>query len=894
MTTEEISQKLEAIPATLTGSAWGFAFLKCYQGKDSILPQAILDRVQEGSANFVEDKGTEILWKKRIYFHWVAENIRTALEEAKGSESLNKAANKPMFIVIASPKEIAAYDTSQEEDILIPREELPTYAYFFLPFAGKKKITVPAETHEIDLKATRQMAVLFDEIRKTNVGFDSHDLNVFLARLLFCFFAEDTGIFEDDIFTSSIASNTALDGSDLSEFMTQVFHRFATQDTSSFREEFRKFKYVNGGLFEEERPVPTFTQRSRKLLLKIGMLDWKAINPDIFGSMFQAVIDPEKRHELGMHYTSRANIMKVINPLFMDDLRDDFEKAKDNKKKLEDFHNRLSNIRIFDPACGSGNFLILAYEQLRELEMDVIQAKGKEIAELFPRIQINQFYGIEIDDIAHELARLSLWIKEHQMNLRFHQRFLTSPAALPLHEGAHISLDNATRCDWTHACPRSQVEGDGKLHVYEIYVLGNPPYVGARSPVKTQVQKQDMAISIGDIRGINEIDYVSCWFFKAADYISGQNVSAGFVSTNSICQGEQATMVWNPLLSGNSKIEIGFAHTSFLWKNSAINNPGVTCIVVGVRNKSTRKKQIFRGNECKEVEVINEYLEPLPYVWVWDQGDSISGLPSITFGNMPNDGGNLLLNDKEKRDLIGEYPEAGRFIKRFCGADEFLSKSRRYCLWIENRDLSKAGCIAPIIARIDECRQNRLNSDRKATRKLATIAHQFGEIRHQNTESIIFPRHTSEKRDYIPLGFFDGDTIIGDSALAVYNATPWIFGILSSRMHMAWTKLIAGRIKSDPRYSTFVYNTFPIPSIANASKAQIEEVVFKIIDIREHHSEMTYADMYDPKKMPKDLLAAHRELDGIVDRCYREMPFTDTNERLVYLIALYKKMTGQQ
>jgi hypothetical protein len=890
MTTEEISKRIDAIPTDLTGSNWGFAFLKCFQGKDSLLPKSTFDRVQEGSSNFASDPKTEILWKKRIYFRWVEKDIRSALLEAKASPILRRSANKPMFIVIVSPDEIAAHDLDQGEDLVVPLYELASHTYFFLPFAGKKKISVTSEALEVDVKATRKMAVLFDEIIKDNPGFNSHDMNVLVARLLFCFYAQDTGIFPQDLFTNSLSSHTDKEGGDVSHYLATLFRRFATEDASGYREEFRKFHYVNGGLFENEHPVPAFTRKSRKTLLENGKMDWRSINPDIFGSMFQSIIDPEKRHELGMHYTSRENIMKVISPLFLHALRVDFENAKGSAKKLEAFHQRLSEIIIFDPACGSGNFLILAYEKLRELEMEVLEAKG-EVAELFPRIRINQFHGIEIDDFAHELAMLALWIKEHQMNVIFHERFNTSPKALPLREGARIVRDNATRCDWNTVCPQTVTGPDGNIRQREIYVLGNPPYLGARN--QSADQKTDMATAVGNVTGLNELDYVASWFFKAARYIRSHSAAAAFVATNSICQGEQAALIWHPLIGGESEIEIGFAYTSFKWTNEAAGNAGVTCVVIGISNRTVSKKLIYNGKEGTPVEMINEFLRPLPYVWAWSREDSLSGLPKLTFGNMANDGGFLLLTEEQKHELLSSHPAAEKFLKVFIGADEFLYKQPRYCLWIADHDLPEAQKIAPIQQRIAGCRNKRLGSDRQATKRLADTPHQFGEVRHRDTESIIFPRHTSERREYIPLGFLDGSTVIGDSAQAVYDAQAWTFGVLSSKMHTEWTKLVAGRLKTDPRYSSFVLNNFPIPPLSDATKAELKEAVFEIIDIREESHEMTYAEMYDPVKMPPKLLKAHRDLDAIVDRAYRVKPFKDVNERLEYLIALYKKMTRQ-
>jgi len=892
MTTEEISEKIDAIPTNLVGSLWGFAFLQCFQGTGSKLPRSTFDRVKQGSTNFAEDTENEILWKKRVFFQWVEQDVRSALIDAKESPMVNARVNRPMFILIASPDEIAAYDLDQGEDLVIPRDELASHTYFFLPFAGKKKVTVSDESLEVDVKATRKMAVFFDEVRKANPEFESHDLNVFLARLLFCFFAEDTGIFDDNLFTNSLASHTDQDGGDVSKYLTTLFRRFATEDTSGFRQEFREFKYVNGGLFEDEHPVPVFTRKSRKLLIENGEMDWKSINPDIFGSMFQSIVDPEQRHELGMHYTSRENIMKVINPLFLESLREDFENAKASAKKLEAFHHRLSEIKIFDPACGSGNFLILAYEKLRELEMDVLEEKG-EIAELFPRININQFYGIEIDDFAHELGMLALWIKEHQMNLSFHERFQRSPDALPLREGANIVRDNATSCDWDAVCPRHVVKPDGSTQQVEIYVLGNPPYLG--SSMQDTDQKSELK-EIARARGLEtykNLDYISCWFFKGADYLKDHKVAIGFVSTNSVSQGEHTALLWRSIIEGTG-VEIFFAYEFFKWKNSAVGNAGVTCTVVGLRNPSAKQKLIIGSDHISKVSFINAYLRQLDEVWVYRQPGSISGLPKLKMGSKPTDGGGLNFKHETYETLRDTDPVALGYTKAYLGADEFLEKKLRYCLWIPDEVVDDARRSPFIQERLEQVATFRCKpKNSQVCRDFAGRPHRFLQRAHEDTESIIFPSTTSEKRDYIPLGFLDGNTVISNLGYAIYNAQSWIFGVLSSKMHMEWTKLVAGRLETRVRYSSFVYNNFPIPPISRESKEAIEEAVFEIIDIREESHEMTYGDMYDPAKMPEKLLEVHQALDVIVDRCYRKKPFRDVNERLEYLIALYKEMTNQ-
>ncbi len=597
-----------------------------------------------------------------------------------------------------------------------------------------------------------------------------------------------------------------------------------------------------------------------------------------------------------MHYTSRENIMKVISPLFLDDLHEDLGKARGKRAKLNALHARLAAIKVFDPACGSGNFLILAYEKLRKLEMEIYAELGaldprQELP--MPRIHLDQFHGIEIDDFARELAMLALWIKEHQMNLVFKERFRSSPEALPLREGGRIVRENATRCDWNEVCPRTAADRDGVERSLEIYVMGNPPYLG--SNMQDAQQKLDLK-DLAKERGLDaykKMDYISCWFLKAGSYIGGYPTKYSFVTTNSVFQGEHVALLWRPLFE-EAKVEIEFIWESFKWRNSAAGNAGVTCQIVGVRNRSTEKRSIYRDSGVTRADKINGYGRPLDDIWIYRRSDQLSGLPPVRLGNKPSDGGNLILDRDGRNRLFEEAPAASKWVKAYMGADEFLDKKERWCLWIEDHEVKNAARVPEIADRLNSVRSMRERSTEPSTRELAETPHRFYFISHRDTESIIFPGHTSETREYIPLGFLDGNTVISNAAQAVYDAKPWIFGVLSSKMHMEWTKLVAGRLKTDPRYSSFVYNNFPIPPISDGTKEELEAAVFDIIDIRERYSEMTYADMYDPGQMPADLLDAHRVLDGIVDRCYRERPFSGVAERLEHLIALYHEMTASE
>lgn len=673
---------------------------------------------------------------------------------------------------------------------------------------------------------------------------------------------------------------------------------------------FAQFPYVNGGLFSKKITIPKLNARIRRFILECGNLNWAKINPDIFGSMIQAVVNPELRSGLGMHYTSVSNIKKVINPLFLDELYEEYRNIERKQKEQdsifdqsntgrEKYYNsckqlirqcqrllsRMKRMKFFDPACGSGNFLIISYKELRTLEMKIL----KLIQKMTPDVQmqfvdgsiisINQFYGLEINDFACETAVLSLWLAEHQMNSLFTRDFGVNIKALPLKSNNNIHCGNACRENWNKICPHTQDE--------EVYVMGNPPYLGAR--LQDDNQKEEVEWVFNNEKGCDNLDYIACWFLLGSRYIKGTRAKFAFVSTNSICQGLQVSLLWPHIFQNNQ--EIYFAHHSFKWTNNAKYNAGVTCVIVGVREVAKENKYLFDGDKARMVSNINPYLTEGANTIVYPSNETPSNLPSISFGSMPNDGGFLLLDQYEKDKLLEEYPDSSVFIKPFMGAEELIKGIKKYCLWITEEQLKEARSIPPIDERINNCENARRTSKRAATNKLAEVPYRFGEVRYRESDSIIVPSVSSEGRDYIPIKYLKG-TVISNAAFALYDAPEWLFGILTSAMHMTWVRSIGGRLETRYRYSAgLCYNPFPFPKLTDAKKTEIEDAAWEVLGAREAHHGKTLAELYDPNKMPEDLREAHRQLDLTVDRCYRDRPFTDENERLELLLKLYDKMT---
>ncbi|MDR2474761.1 MAG: class I SAM-dependent DNA methyltransferase [Bacteroidales bacterium] len=791
MTSREIESNVKQIIENFSKDEFIFDLLVAYG-----ISKTSVARLKKGDFNLSAIEG-EVLYKKKIFFkETTADKLLSAIESFSVEQRILK--HSPRFIIVTDFETLVAKDLKTKKNLDIRIVDLPNYFDFFLPLAGSEVYNTKND-NKADRDAAYKMAILYDSLINTNDDLyrskeSIHHLNIFLSRILFCFFSEDTDIFEgESIFTNTLVQHTAGDGSDTHIFLNDLFERLNSKDSSRFPAYLAKFPYVNGGLFKDAINSPIFTSKSRKTLIELGELNWQDINPDIFGSMIQAVVLPEYRSDLGMHYTSVENILKLICPLFLDELYGEFEKYQNNEQQLRKLIFRISKIKFFDPACGSGNFLIITYKEIRLLEIKILQ----RIIEInanprieFTQIQLSQFYGIEIDDFAREMAILSLWLAEHQMNKIFEERLFDygrSKPILPLKKAGKIVQGNAARKDWTDVCPIAEDD--------EVYIIGNPPYLGARR--QDAEQKADMDIVFHSFRKYRDLDYISIWFYKAKEYISGKNAEAAFVSTNSVCQGEQVSLLWPHILNG--QIEIGFAYHSFKWTNNAKGNAGVTVIIVGLRNVSNREKYLFDENIKRQAKNINPYLLNYTNVAVKSRSKPISNFPEMNFGSMPNDNGALLLNEDEKNDLIYQDKETSIFIKKISGGAEFVKGINRYCLWIEGNKLEKALNIPSIAERIKKVEKHRQNSRRITTQELADTPYAFGEIRHQNTDSIIIPRVSSEKRKYIPMGFLNGETIIADSAIAIYHAQPWLFAVITSRMHMVWVRAVGGRLKTDYR-----------------------------------------------------------------------------------------------
>lgn len=817
------------------------------------------------------------------------------------------AKHSPRLYIVSNGVFVVAYDP-KENDWYENRIDLLWKDFeFFTPLAGLEKIQFTAEA-EADVKSAELMAKLFDDIRRYNDIRDPqivHSLNVFMSRLLFCFFAEDTGLFpEDNLFTNTLRTHTKEDGSDLAKFIDHAFLAMSTNDSavlSTLPKLYEVFPYVNGGLFRDRYPIPVLSRRARTLILNCGEYNWREINPDIFGSMIQAVVTPEHRAGLGMHYTSVPNIEKVIRPLFLDALEEEFEAAcaeareKMSKKvnhdrasqRLRNLLNRLSNIKFFDPACGSGNFLIITYKRLRELEIRIWKAM-REITGMallpFPNITLTQFYGIELDEYAAETATLSMWLAEHQMNVKFQEELFVLPETLPLKPSGHIVCDNACRLDWNTVCPHTPEE--------EVYIMGNPPYLGSK--LQDTIQKDDMKVALSDVKDKKGVDYIAAWFWKGAKYIKESKAKYAFVTTNSISQGEQVAMLWKPIF--DLGLEIFYARTSFKWSNNAKYNAAVTVAIIGVGNKNNTQKLLFNEQENKayKVDNINPYLSASDNVIVAKTYNIPQGLPKAEFGCMPYDNGHLLLSESEKNSLLEKYPESDIFIKRIMGSQEFLNDIRRYCLWIDDDKREEAENIPPLRERIASTKDFRLNESKDGA-SLANRSHQFREhyvINGDSKGKVIIPSVSSERRIYIPIGYVDKDTVISNLAFAVYGAEKWLFALLTSKMHNLWVRTVGGRLKTDYRYSaTLCYNTFPFPKLTTAEKEELERLAQNILNIRDENFDMTLGEMYNPESMPDELRKAHHQLDLAVERIYRSEPFTSDEERLEHLFKLYAKMT---
>lgn len=854
--------------------------------------QGNITRLRNGSLNVAEDPATEVAQKNVVYFKETTEDPLTVIEELRTSPRVVRYNTR--FVIVTDLAELVAIDTKTNENLMIPLREIDQHFTFFLPWAGMEKAQYVAEAHA-DVKAAERMGKLFDELLQANPGlFDDptgrHALNTFFTRLLFCFFAEDTGIFTENQFTNAVGSHTQTDGSDVDEFLTELFTALDTQFASAKPAHLASFPYVNGRLFHmsTDQTIPRFTKKARDLLIEAGSLIWREINPDIFGSMFQAIVTPGKRANLGQHYTSVPNILKTIEPLFLDALKEKFNSAYNSVSRLEKLLDRIGEIKIFDPACGSGNFLVIAYKELRRLEHAILQRLGElsvkhQRISLESRINIENFYGIEIDDFAVEVAILSLWIAKHQMNAEFYEKFDLKIELIPLKEAGQIVQGNATQVDWNSVCLN-----DGS----EIYLIGNPPYVG--STYQTSEQKNDFSFVFGSRPYSKLLDYIALWFIKGSDYIRGTQGKLAFVTTNSVSQGQHVGIMFPMIFEMN--VEIGFAYTSFKWENNAKSNAGVTVAVIGLRNQSRDPKYILTDSVQIAANNINGYLADAPNTIASRRSKPLtSALPPMIFGSKPTDGGQLILSPDERDKLLEASPAAGEFVKKYTGAAEYIKGEDRYCIWVDSSSHDRAGQFTELHKRFGAVRKMRLVSKDSSTRKHAEMPYRFQAPRYKPTDSIIVPSVSSERREYMPVGYLGPDTVVSNLAFAVYDAEPWVFALLTSRMHMAWTRAVGGQLETRLRYSnTIVYNNFPVPLLSNAMKEKLTVAALRVLDVREYHCEKMLAELYDPDLMPQDLRDAHAAVDALVDSIYSKKPYETDEQRLSDLFALYELMSAEE
>ena len=801
----------------------------------------------------------------------------------------------PKYILVSDFEKIRLYDTEENTEHDFDLKDLHKKVQLFSFIAGYKKQHY-AEENEVNVKAAEQMGKLYDAMLQA--GYSGHELNVLLTRILFCLFAEDAGIFEAFQFRKYIETKTNIDGSDLGMHLGMIFQTLNTSDEkrqSTLDEDLANFPYVNGGLFAENISIPALNATMREKLLEACAFNWSAISPAIFGSLFQSVMDKDARRHLGAHYTSEKNILKLIKPLFLDELKKELEECGKNNQKLFHFQEKISKLKFLDPACGCGNFLIIAFRELRLLEIEMLRKRfGVEnqsaLHDLYDlksyiKVRPEQFFGIEIDDFPARIAQTAMWLMDHQMNEKVSQMFGKNVPDLPLTKGATIAVGNALRMDWEDVISNNELS----------YILGNPPFIGSK--MMTSEQREDLTSVFGKkYQGVGVLDYVSAWYRKAAQYIQGTRITCAFVSTNSITQGEQVGILWGELLE-KLGIKIHFAHKTFKWNNEARGKAGVYCVIIGFANFDADKKRLYEYEDIKgeaheaTVKNINPYLVAADDVLIFSRQKPLGDVAHMSFGNMPLDGGNLLLSDEEQHDFLLSEPDAEKFIKPLVSAKEFLNGGKRWCLWLVGASPSELKSLPLVLERVEKVRQFRLASKRQGTVKNSATPALFGEIRDFGETFIVVPRVSSENRKYIPMGFFTKQHIVSDTCMSIPDATLYHFGILESEMHMTWVRHVCGRLESRFRYSKdIVYNNFPWPENPSAEKKkEIETCARAVLDARAKYASSSLADLYDPLTMPADLVKAHQALDRAVDKAYGKKTFSTSAERMEFLFGLYEE-----
>ncbi|TAF74396.1 MAG: class I SAM-dependent DNA methyltransferase [Bacteroidetes bacterium] len=844
----------------------------------------------DGKQGFID-----LLWKGVILIEFKSRgrDLDKAHKQAIDYFPGLKDADLPKYILVSDFERFKLFDLDENTSIEFKLNEFVQNVQHFGFIAGYQK-KIYKEQDPVNIKAADLMGKLHDRLKE--IGYDGHPLEVYLVRLLFCLFAEDTSIFEKQLFQDFIDQRTNEDGSDLAARLQELFQVLNTPPEKRFKnidEQLNAFPYVNGKLFEEILPSASFDKAMRTALLECCYLDWGKISPAIFGSMFQSVMNPQERRNLGAHYTSEKNILKLIKPLFLDDLYTEFETIKTNKNRLNEFHKKLGSLKFLDPACGCGNFLVITYRELRLLEIEILRALNKsgqlamDVREII-WLDVDMMYGIEYEEFPARIAEVAMWLMDHQMNMLISNEFGQYFARLPLKKAAKIVHCDALETDWENIVSKNDLS----------FILGNPPFIGSK--IMKQNQRDQLVKQFDNADGSGVLDYVTGWYIKAAKYIQGTKIKVAFVSTNSIVQGEQTSILWGQMLN-KYKIKIHFAHRTFKWSNEAKGNAAVYCVIVGFANYDTNNKSIFEyegsKGEAHEIKAknINPYLVDAKDVFISKRRTSICNVPKIVFGNMPNDGGHLLFNNEEKKIFVQNEPQAEKYFKPIISAYEFLNGEKRWCLWLVNCEPSELKNMPEVLKKIHAVKAYRLASNREATQKLAKTPALFGEIRQPSGKYILIPRVSSENRNYIPMGFFDDTIIVSDTCLSVNStANLFHFGILSSQLHMAWVNAVCGRLESRYRYSNeIVYNNYPWPNNPNEKQVKaIETAAQKVLEARLEFPKSSLADLYDPLTMPPSLVKAHNDLDKAVDLAYRQQPFTSEANRMVFLFELYEQYTA--
>ena len=891
-----------------------FAFLEAFGNKPTTIKKLRIGSTNKSDLGGILQIGN--IHIKTTGSGLVSETL-TALRESRATQNKR---HQVKFILATDGKELEAEDLTSGETLACAYEDFPHHFGFFLRLAG---ITTVQQIREnaFDVRATSRLNRLYVTLLQDNIEWSTetrrHDMNHFMARLIFCFFAEDTGIFNNDnLFTTTVAQMSEGDGSNTNDVISKIFLAMNVplkdRGTANLPRWASAFPYVNGELFSGVVEVPRFSRIAQKYLLHIGNLDWKQINPDIFGSMIQAVADEEERSVLGMHYTSVPNILKVLNPLFLDDLHAELNAAGDNPRKLLKLRNRISNIRVFDPACGSGNFLVIAYKKMRAIEAEINIRRGE--ANRSTDIPLTNFRGIELRDFSAEIARLALIIAEYQCDVLYVGQMLAKDTFLPLDTQNWITCGNALQLNWLSVCPptgtvvnlesedlfgltASQSNIDFSNEGGETYICGNPPYLGSQD--QSQRQKAELKqVFQKYTNSWKSLDYVSAWFVKASEYGNYTATESAFVATNSICQGRQAPILWQLLMESGQQII--FAHTSFKWSNLAKFNAGVTVIIVGISNQVKRTKRIYSIGEGGETTItkvnnIDAYLTPNRNVFVERRSSPLSDLPKMSFGNQAIDDENLILNYAEKCEIEHVSPNASQFIKPYSGGQQFIQGVTRWCIWVEPGNEVEANKSKFICYRAKRVRDFRDHRKRKNTKAQAKHPFQFGLRTHEECDlTVIVPRVTSEERQYLPCGVLSKGTIVADSAFAIYNAELWNLAIIGSRLHLVWIAEVCGKLETRHRYSnTLGWNTFPVPKLTGKNKFDLAASAQEILLIRERHFPAPIAELYKKDRMPDDLRVAHYRNDGILERIFIGRRFKNDTERLEKLFNMYSKVKNK-